>query len=71
MVASKREIQLIMQRFDHNKDGKLRFSDFCDIITPLSPPNYVARIIQNKFHFVPKETVMAEETKHGLKEVLT
>jgi hypothetical protein len=36
----------------YEKEGEellLKFSDFCDLITPKDPPSYVAKIIKQKF----------------------
>ena len=38
-----------MNRFDKDKDGYIRFSDFCDMISPHDPPPYILNIINQKF----------------------
>lgn len=35
IYADRSEIELLYKRFDRNKDGKLRFSEFADAISPL------------------------------------
>jgi hypothetical protein len=37
VYASYDELDLFIKRYDKNRDGMLRFSEFCDAFTPIDP----------------------------------
>jgi len=37
IIASYDEIDLFFKRYDQDQDGKMRFSEFCDAMTPIDP----------------------------------
>lgn len=37
VFADMQEIDLFFKRYDKNRDGSIRFSEFCDAIVPVDP----------------------------------
>ena len=49
MVPSEDEIELLFQRYDKDRDGRLRFAEFCEIFVPIDR-NYADVINSRESH---------------------
>ncbi len=73
IVASFSDISLLFKRYDRDSDGRLRYSDFCTLMTPKLPEYekmLVSRAPYHLHHLPPKETYFTAKTRVLLREAL-
>src|SRR6185437_15853964 len=74
IYASYDEIDLFFKRYDKNRDGKIRFSEFCDAFTPsdLYYASQLNRRNSNNYYpsrYDPKDSCFSYSTRLEFKEM--
>ena len=73
IYASYDEIELFFKRYDKNRDGKLRFSEFCDSMCPID--GYYSQILNRRksndvnMRNEPRDACFAYSTRFEFKEI--